>query len=417
MQGEWIEMCASGKIGTNREKLWGMISEMGEIGKDGAGRTRLALGKEDLEARRLLVRWMEELELNVRRDAYANLWGVRPGKDPASRPVVVGSHIDTVRNAGMFDGALGVLSGLAVIRAMNEARIETKRPVAVMSFTDEEGGHFLAGALMGSRLMAGIIDLENLKGKYNSQGKSWVEALNESGFVGKERLEPHAYLEYHIEQGPVLLDEHVQIGVVEGIVGIYWLRITFKGEANHAGAFPMNRRHDAGLAAARAVVAFNRLAFELGQGTVITPGQIEQYPNFPNIVPGETVVTVDIRQFDPDLLERSVAEVKEAAKAAGKQEGVSVEIETLSRNVNAAFPKDMTTLVEVKARELGYSTKRMPSGAGHDAQIMHRLCPSAMIFIPSQDGRSHCPEEYSTPEDVGNGADVLLHCVLELANR
>jgi N-carbamoyl-L-amino-acid hydrolase len=395
-----------------------MIAEMGDIGKDeNGGRTRLALGKEDLEARRLLIRWMKELDLEVRQDAFANIWGVRAGKDPTSRPVVIGSHIDTVRNAGMFDGVLGVLSGLAVVRAMNEAHIETKRPLAVVSFTDEEGGHFLSGGLAGSRFVAGVINLESLKEKRNAQGKSWTDALDESGFIGNHRLEPHAYLEYHIEQGPVLFDEHIQIGVVQGIVGIAWLRITFKGEPNHAGAFPMNRRHDAGLAAARVIVECNRLALELGQGTVITPGQIVQSPNLPNIIPGESVLTVDIRQFDPGLLERSVTEVKKIIGEAGKREGVSVEIETLSYTGNAAFSEDMIGLVESKARELGYSTKRMPSGAGHDAQIIHKICPSAMVFIPSQDGRSHCPEEYSSPEDVGNGADVLLHCLLNLVER
>ncbi|MDR3231115.1 MAG: Zn-dependent hydrolase [Synergistaceae bacterium] len=399
----------------DRERLWNMLSEMGDIGKNGAGRTRLALSAEDLEARRLLVRWMKELGLDVRMDACANIWGVRNGRDATERPVVMGSHIDTVRDAGMFDGVMGVLSGLAAIRAMNEANVETRRPVAVVSFTDEEGGHFLSGGLAGSRLMAGAVDLETLRSKRNAQGKSWVDALNESGFLGKDRLEPHAYLEYHIEQGPVLVDEGIQIGVVQGVVGLSWLRVAFRGEANHAGAFPMNRRHDAGLAAARAIVELNRLAFELGEGTVITPGQLAQHPNFPNIVPGEAVLTVDIRQFDPDLLERGIARLKDVVREAGECEGVATEIETLSRTQHAAFPKEMVSLVEGKAKDLGYSTRRMPSGAGHDAQIVSTLCPAAMIFVPSKDGRSHCPEEYTSPEDVGNGADVLLHCALDLA--
>jgi len=398
----------------DRKKLWEMITEMGNIGKSGAGRTRLALSEEDIEARRLLAQWMLNLELDVETDSYANMWGVRPGLDASARPVVIGSHIDTVRNAGMFDGVMGVLSGLAVIRAMNEAKIETKRPVAVASFTDEEGGHFLAGGLTGSRLLAGVIDLEALKTKCNPQGVSWTDALSKSGFVGKSHLEPHVYLEYHIEQGPVLVGEKIQIGVVEGVVGLSWTRATFKGEANHAGAFPMNRRHDAGLAAARAVVELNRLALDLGQGTVITPGQLVQQPNLPNIVPGEAVLTVDIRQFNPDLLDRAIAQAKEILNTAAEREGVRVEIETLSRTKHAAFPENLVSLVESKARSLGYSTKRMPSGAGHDAQIIHTLCPSAMLFVPSVEGRSHCPEEYTSLEDVGNGADVLLNCVLEL---
>ena len=406
-------MAAAPKI--DRKKLWDMLTELGEIGKTGAGRTRWALSEEDLAGRRLLVQWMKDLKLDVKTDAYANTWGVRAGKDASARPVVIGSHIDTVRDAGMFDGCMGVLSGLAVVHALNEAQIETKRPVAVMSFSDEEGGHFLAGGLAGSRLYAGLMKPEVLKEKRNPQGVTWLEALEKSGFAGNDRLEPHAYLEYHIEQGPVLVDENIQIGVVEGIVGLSWQRATFKGAANHAGAFPMNRRHDAGLAAANSIVELNRLAFELGRGTVITSGQIALHPNVPNIVPGEAVLTIDIRQFDHDLLEEGIAKAHEIVKQAAKQQGVTVEFERLSRMAHAAFPKEMVSMVENKARELGYSTKRMPSGAGHDAQIIHPLCPTAMIFVPSKDGRSHCPEEYTSPEDVGNGADVLLRCVLELA--
>lgn len=399
----------------DREALWRSIVEMGQIGKVGEGRTRLALSELDLEARRLLTHWMKRLNLEVQTDCYANLWGTRPGTDASAKPVVIGSHIDTVRDAGMFDGVLGVLSGLAVIRAMNEAGVVTRRPVSVISFTDEEGGHFSSGGLSGSRLMAGMADLDVLGRACNPEGLSWRQALDESGFAGNGKLEPHAYLEYHIEQGPVLADDGIQIGAVKGIVGIVWMRVTFTGEANHAGAFPMNRRHDAGLAAAEAVVELNRLAFDLGHDTVVMPGQVNLYPNLPNIVPGKAIVTIDIRQFEPDLLAKGVAGVKEIAAEAAKRQGVGVEIEILADTPQAAFSEEMISLVERKALALGYSVKRMPSGAGHDAQVMNRLCPGAMIFAPSKDGRSHCPEEYTSPDDVGNGAEVLLHCVLELA--
>ncbi|MDR1732530.1 MAG: M20 family metallo-hydrolase [Synergistaceae bacterium] len=410
-------MAGRADVKIDRETLWNTIVEMGNIGKNGAGRTRLALSEEDLEARRLLVRWMKDLGLEVRMDAAASIWGVRAGRDAGAAPVLLGSHIDTVRNAGMFDGVMGVLSGLAVLRALNEAKVVTKRPVAVISFTDEEGVHFLSGGMVGSRFIAGLADMEFFASRCNSGGKSCRDAIAESGFVGTDRLDPLpcAYLEYHIEQGPVLVDENIQIGVVEGVVGLSWLRVTFRGEANHAGAFPMNRRHDAGLAAARAVVGLNRLAFDLGRDTVITPGQLIQSPNLPNIVPGEAVLTVDIRQFDPDLLERGIGRVKEVVREAAEQEGVSVEVETLSRTKRAVFPEELVSLVERSAGELGFTTRRMPSGAGHDAQIIHTICPSTMIFAPSRDGRSHCPEEYSSPEDVGNGADVLLQCALQLA--
>lgn len=399
----------------DRKTLWTSLEEMGNIGKTDKGRTRLALGAEDLEARALLVKWMKELDMEVHSDPYANLWGIRPGTDPNAKAIVVGSHIDTVRNAGMFDGVMGVLSGLAVIRAMRDAQIKTRRPVAVISFTDEEGGHFSAGGVTGCRLLAGIAKLETIGEFKNADGLRWIEALNASGYVGTSRLAPQAYLEYHIEQGPILVDEKIQVGVVEGIVGVMWVRVTFTGEANHAGAFPMHRRHDAGLAAAEAVVRLNKLAFELGQGTVVTPGQVTLSPNLPNIVPGQARMTVDLRQFDPDLLEEGLNRLKTIVEESGANHGVGVEIELLSRLPRAAFPAEMTSLVEQKTKELGYTFKRMPSGAGHDAQIMHTLCPTAMIFAPSVEGRSHCPEEYTHPEDVGNGADVLLQCVLELA--
>lgn len=406
-------------LSIERNKLWSSLEEMGNIGKNeeknGGGRTRLAFGAEDLEARRLLARWMKELGLEVHTDAYANLWGLRRGTDPTARPVVVGSHIDTVKNAGMFDGVMGVLSGLAVVRAMNEANIATRRPVAVVSFTDEEGGHFSAGGVAGCRLMAGLADIGTIGEMKNHEGLRWKDALESSAFLGTSRLESHAYLEYHIEQGPVLDDEGFEIGVVEGIVGVSWVRVTFEGEANHAGAFPMNRRRDAGLCAADVVVRLNRLAFELGQGTVVTPGQVTLSPNLPNIVPGSALMTVDIRQFDPKLLEEGIARLRHIVEDAAKRHGVESTFEVLSRLPRAAFSSEMTSLVERKARDLGLRYKRMPSGAGHDAQVMHTLCPTAMIFAPSLGGRSHCPEEYTRPEDVENGANVLLQCVLELA--
>lgn len=401
----------------DRNRLWSDLEALGRIGAGARGRTRLAFSLEDLEARRLLVRWMEELGLEVHSDAHANLWGVRMGTEPALAPVVAGSHIDTVREAGMFDGTLGVLSGLAAVRAMNEAGIVTRRPVAVASFSDEEGGRFAAGGLAGSRAMAGLLTDGELGAKRDEAGISWLEAAAQSGFVGSDRLEPHAYLEYHIEQGPVLCDEGTPIGVVEGIVSLSWLRFTFRGQANHAGAFPMDRRHDASLAAACASVALNRLALELGEGTVITAGQLELKPNLANIVPGEAILTVDIRQFRPELFEEALERAERTVRAEAERLGVEVAVERLSRAEGAVFLPEMTAMVERHARALGYRTRRMPSGAGHDAQILNRLCPTAMIFCPSAGGRSHCPEEFSSLDEGGAGADVLLNCLLELAER
>ncbi len=401
-------------LNVDRAALWKDLQTLGDLGKGERGRTRLAFTDEDIEARNLLIRWMEELGLTVHKDAYANIWGIRKGQEN-SDPVVIGSHIDTVRYAGMFDGPLGVLSGLAAVRAMNRAGITTKRPVAVMSFSDEEGGRFSSGGMAGSRLMGGLTTLEALKNKKDADGLSWPEALAKSGFTGNDKLKPYAYLEYHIEQGPVLIDKGIKIGVVEGIVNLSWRRFTFKGQANHAGAFPMGRRRDAGLAAARASIAINALAFELGENTVATSGQISFRPNLPNIVPEEAVLTVDLRQFKPDLFKELLTRAENIAREAAEDTGVTVEIETLAETQGAVFSGDMVSLVERWAEKLGHSSLRMPSGAGHDAQVMNRLCPTAMIFCPSVDGRSHCPEEFTSQEDAGAGADVLLNCLLELA--
>ena len=400
----------------DRDRLWSDLETLGRIGAGERGRTRLAFSSEDLEARRLLVRWMEELGLSVRSDAHANLWGVRAGRE-ALAPVVAGSHIDTVREAGKFDGVLGVLSGLAAVRALNEAGIATRRPVAVACFSDEEGGRFAAGGMAGSRAMAGLLADEVLEKKHDEGGTSWLTAAARSGFVGDDRLEPHAYLEYHIEQGPVLFDRGIDIGVVEGIVSLAWLRFTFRGQANHAGAFPMDRRHDASLAAVCSSAALNRLAFELGEGTVITAGQLELKPNLANIVPGEAVLTVDIRQFRPELFEEALVRAERTVREEAGRLGVEVSMEQLSRSEGAVFSPEMTAMVERHAQALALSTRRMPSGAGHDAQVLNRLCPAAMIFCPSEDGRSHCPEEFSSFDAAGNGADVLLNCLLELAER
>ena len=400
----------------DRARLWQDLETLGNIGKGERGRTRPAFSREDLEGRQLLVRWLNELGMEVRMDAYANIWGIRKGQEDLD-PIIVGSHIDTVREAGMFDGCLGVLAGLAAVRALNEAGVQTKRPIAVLSFSDEEGARFLAGGLSGSRLMAGLTTLEVMKTKTDADGISWADAMLKSGFVGRDTLKPHAYIEYHIEQGPILADKGITIGVVEGIVNLTWKRFTFKGQANHAGAFPMNRRRDAGLAAAYANIALNRFALEIGENTVITPGQISQRPNLPNIVPAEVVMTVDMRQFKPELFAKINGEIDKIVRAEAEKVGVSVEIEELLNAQGAVFNEDLVDMVERHAEKLGYSNMRMPSGAGHDAQVMNRLCPTAMIFCPSVDGRSHCPEEFTSIDDVGAGADVLLNCLAEMAQK
>lgn len=395
-------------------KLLAQLREMGAVGSvPEGGRTRHAASDADGEARDLLVRWMREIDLDVRVDRIGNIFGILAGENGSlNGACMVGSHIDTVTNAGPLDGCYGVLSGLAVARAFQSEGIRPKRPLIVAAFTNEEGVRFQPD-MMGSLAFAGGISAEAALAATDDEGRSLGSELERIGYAGREPLPfatPDEYLELHVEQGPILDREGIQIGVVEGVQGIWWWRITVRGAANHAGTTPLILRHDAGYAAAR-IVTFLREMAKAAPATLATVGTMAFRPGSINVVPSEAVFTVDLR--DPERARLLAAEEKIAAfiEKVAEEEGVSVTMDQLVRFDPVAFDGDLAGLIERAAVEKGFSARRMASGAGHDAQMMARLCRAAMIFVPSRGGVSHSPEEYTEDDQLIRGTEVLLRVV------
>ena len=403
-------------LAVDGRRLGARIEALGRIGAlPGGGVCRLALSEEDRQARDLLVRWMEELGLEVRIDAIGNIFGLRRGRE-AGPPVTTGSHIDTVRTGGLYDGALGVLAGLEVVDVLNRAGIETRHPLMVAAFTNEEGARFPPD-MMGSLVHVGDLALEEALATEGIDGETVGSCLERIGYAGKAPVgcpEARAFLELHIEQGPVLEREGITIGAVEGVQGISWQAFTFRGRSSHAGTTPMAMRRDAGLVAARTVAFLRRLAAEIGGDQVATAGSLRFSPDLVNVVPERAELTVDLRNTDEGRLREAERRLAAFVEEAAAQEGVAVASRSLARFPPVTFDPAMVARVEAAARRLGHAVRRLPSGAGHDAQIMARVCPTAMIFVPSVGGVSHNVEESTRPEDVTAGAAVLLEVLLEL---
>jgi len=398
-------------------RLHGRLSELAGIGAiEGGGCARLALSDEDKAGRDLVCRWMRELGLTVTVDGIGNVVGVRPGRQ-AGPAVMAGSHIDTVRTGGRFDGNLGVLAGLEVIATLNDAGIETEHPLAVAFFTNEEGARF-APDMMGSLVFTGKLPLENALQIQGIDGTRVGENLARIGYAGNAPVlaePPRAYVELHIEQGPVLDHEGIDIGVVESVQGISWTEIEIAGVSNHAGTTPMSLRCDAGWVAG-AIIAFVReLAEELGGSQVATVGRIEFFPNLINVVPNRAVLTVDLRNTDEAVLRTAEVRLQEHLVALRDAERVEISTRCLARFEPVPFAPEMTALIERHAQAHGLSTRRLPSGAGHDAQMLAAVCPSAMIFVPSVEGISHNVREFTHPHHIEAGANVLLSVLCELA--
>src|SRR5215468_1700052 len=403
----------------DQQRLLGALDELAAIGAiDGGGCARLALTDEDKAGRDLVTGWMKALGLDVRIDAIGNVVGVRAGRDNAA-PIMTGSHIDTVRTGGRYDGNYGVLAGLEVVRALNEAGITTRRPIAVAFFTNEEGARFQPD-MMGSLVYAGGLGLNEAYAAVDKDGQSVGDELRRIGYRGAARpgaVRPHAFVELHIEQGPILDEEKVRIGVVESVQGISWTEYTVTGVSNHAGTTPMRLRRDAGYLAASVNVFARMLALEMGGHQVATVGVLSLSPNLINVVPNRAVFTVDLRNTDEARLEESEARMAEHVAEVAQQERVEVQTRVLARFEPVIFDPALVDRVERHARALGLSTRRMPSGAGHDAQMMQRICPTAMIFVPSVAGLSHNVKEHTAPADLAAGAQVLLNLLVELASE
>tara|TARA_B110000438_G_scaffold301349_1_gene356009 strand:- start:1714 stop:3027 length:1314 start_codon:yes stop_codon:yes gene_type:complete len=394
------------------------IEELATVGPiEGGGSCRLALTDEDRAGRDLVVAWMNELGLSVSVDAIGNVIGVRRGRSNGP-PIMTGSHIDTVRTGGRYDGNLGVLAGLEVIETLERHGVQTEHPVAVAFFTDEEGARFPPD-MLGSLVYVGGLGLEAALEIVGIDGAIVGEELARIGYRGLAPCPgpiPRAFVELHVEQGPVLEAEGTTIGAVTGVQGISWKELTITGQSNHAGTTPMDLRHDAGYVAAAIAVYLRQLALEMSDGRsdrqVATAGRLNLHPDLVNVVAGSATMTVDLRNTDEKLLREAEAALARFVAQTAAAEGVTVAERTLARFEPVAFDDQIVETVAAVATELGHTVRRMPSGAGHDAQMLARVCPTGMVFVPSRDGISHNPAEYTDPADLVAGADVLLHTLL-----
>jgi N-carbamoyl-L-amino-acid hydrolase len=401
----------------NADRLLGRLEQLGQVGRDNDGRlTRLAASDTEKAGRDLLAGWITAAGLELAVDRVGNMFGIWSGASDTA-PVMVGSHIDTVINAGIYDGCYGVLSGLEVIETLREAGLTPARPIVVAAFTNEEGVRY-APDMLGSLVAAGGLSVEDALATVGTDGTRLGDELERIGYAGPQEpgfLTPHAYVELHIEQGPVLEHEAIALGAVECVQGISWQRVTIDGIANHAGTTPMAMRRDAGQAACRVVNFLRDRVVGSNQPTVATVGCMRFEPDAINVIPSRAIFTVDIRDPDEARLQAEEAALADYLVALATAENVSITVERLARFEPVVFDPGIVALIEQAAATRGLASKRMTSGAGHDAQMMARLCPAAMIFVPSQAGISHNPREFTKPCELAAGANVLLDTVSYLA--
>ncbi len=392
------------------------LDALAECGaRDDGGCNRLAFTDADKQGRDRVIGWMRELGLTVEIDAIGNAVAIRAGATDGP-PVMCGSHIDTVRTGGRYDGNLGVLAGLEVVETLNDAGLTTRRPLAVAFFSNEEGAR-AAPDMMGSLVYVGGLALTQALDAVAIDGARVGDELERIGYRGEASVPgpvPHAFVELHIEQGPILEAEGIQLGAVTGVQGISWTEVTVSGQANHAGTTPMSYRHDAGYAAAETTSFVRRLTREMGGAQVGTVGAINLDPNLVNVVARKAVFTVDLRNTDEALLKKAEARLHEHLDAIAEAEGVTISTRTLARFEPVSFDRRIIELVADTARSLGRTVKELPAGAGHDAQMLARVCPSGMVFTPSAKGISHNPREHTDPEDLEAGANTLLQVLLAL---
>jgi len=406
------------QLRVNGQRLMDHIMALAEFGKNPQGGvSRVAYSEADKQGRGYVLDLLKAARLNSAIDAAGNLIGKRPGSDNNLKPLLIGSHVDSVPEGGNYDGVVGSLGAIEVAQTLAENNVTLRHPLEVVIFQNEEGG------LIGSRAIDGELtekelDLVSRSGKKIRDGINFIGGdTNKLNEVRRNKGDIAAYVELHIEQGGTLEAEQTNIGVVEGIVGINWWDVTIEGFANHAGTTAMNNRQDALLAAAKFIEAVNRVVTSVPGRQVGTVGRINALPGAPNVIPGKVVLSLELRDLDGAkikmLYDRIYNEAQEIAKAS------KTKFDFKEINVNIPAPTDprIRAVISEAARELGLSTKLMPSGAGHDAQDMARLGPVGMIFVPSVGGISHSPKEFSRPNDIANGANVLLHTLLKLDNE
>jgi beta-ureidopropionase / N-carbamoyl-L-amino-acid hydrolase len=411
-------MTLRANLRTNPDRLWESLMEMALIGPGIAGGcNRQTLTDADSEGRHLFRRWCEAAGMTMGVDTMGNMFMTRPGTDPDALPVYMGSHLDTQPTGGKYDGVLGVLGALEVVRTMNDLGIKTKHPIVVTNWTNEEGARF-APAMLASGVFAGIHTEDYAKGRKDLDGKLFGEELKRIGWVGNEVVgarKMHAMLELHIEQGPILEAEGKDIGVVTHGQGLWWLEITLTGKDAHTGSTPMAMRVNAGLGMARITERVHQIAMSHQPNAVGAVGQVKVFPNSRNVIPGKVVFTVDIRSPEQAKLDLMRGEVERAAHAVAKELGLGCSIEPVGHFDPVTFDPGLVKTVRSAAERLGYSHMDIVSGAGHDACWINRVAPTVMIMCPCVDGLSHNEAEEISKEWAAAGTDVLLHAALETA--
>ena len=412
-------MAAAGEnLKVDGARLWQSLIEMAQIGPGIAGgNNRQTLTDADSEGRHLFRRWCEAAGCTMGLDTMGNMFATRPGTDPDAAPVYMGSHLDTQPTGGKYDGVLGVLGALEVIRTLNDLGIRTRRPIVAANWTNEEGTRF-APAMLASGVFAGIHSQDFAYARRDAEGKSFGEELARIGWVGDEvpgARKIHAMFELHIEQGPILEAEGRDIGVVTHGQGLWWLEIRLTGRDAHTGSTPMHMRVNAGLGMARIIERVHQIAMSHQPNAVGAVGQANVWPNSRNVIPGRAVFTVDIRSPEQAKLDAMRAEIERAAHAVARELGLGCEIEATGHFDPVTFDPALVGSVRRAAERLGYSHMDIISGAGHDACWINRLAPTVMIFCPCVGGLSHNEAEEITPDWARAGTDVLLHAVLEAA--
>ena len=402
----------------NGDRLWDSLMEMAKIGPGIAGgNNRQTLTDEDGEGRALFEKWCKAEGCTMGLDQMGNMFARREGTDPDALPVYVGSHLDTQPTGGKYDGVLGVLGGLELIRSLNDMNIKTKHPIVVTNFTNEEGTRF-APAMLSSGVFAGIHTQDWAYDREDAEGKKFGDELSRIGWRGDEETgarKMHAFFELHIEQGPILEAEGKDIGVVTHGQGLSWTQVTITGKDAHTGSTPMPMRRNAGLAMARILETVDEIAWSHAPHAVGAAGHIDVYPNSRNVIPGKAVFTVDFRSPELDVITDMENRLREKASEIAEAMGVEIEFEKVGGFDPVAFDEGCVTAVRSAAERLGYSHLDIISGAGHDACWINRVAPTAMVMCPCVDGLSHNEAEESSKEWAEAGANVLFHAVVETA--
>ena len=403
----------------NQQRLWQSLMDMGEIGgTEKGGVCRLALTDLDKQARDLFVQWCKDAGCTIRIDKMGNIFAHRAGLDDSLPPVVMGSHLDTQPTGGKFDGIYGVLAGLEVIRTLNDKGMDTRAPIEASVWTNEEGSRF-PPAMVASGVFAGVFELDYGLSRADLDGKTMGEELARIGYNGPDDVGGRpfkAFFEAHIEQGPILEDEKKQIGVVTDAQGQRWYEITLTGQESHAGPTPMSRRRDALVGAARIIDQVNRIGLAHQPNACATVGLLQVFPNSRNVIPGQVFFTVDFRHPDADVLAKMDQALRETAASVSTELGLEMAFEQIWYSPPVPFDADCVALVRQAAEDFGYSHRDIVSGAGHDACYISRVAPTAMVFVPCENGISHNEAENATPEDLAAGCNVLFQAVVERAN-